>query len=100
MATQAAYAAWDALWQEVMMARKAKEFAVLAVSARTGNGAEICRVKSRDVALSIAAQKRYEDVTIPPSGGKSGRPKKVPKYERVTTMAVFANGDMEPVVVR
>jgi hypothetical protein len=80
------------------MAAKAAEYAVLTVDAHTGNGAEACRVGSQDVALKIAAQLRYEERReLDPAGGK---PKKVKKYERVTTMKIRANGDMVPVVVR
>jgi hypothetical protein len=82
-----------------MSCKKPKKYAVLTVDARTGNGAEACRVGSQDVALKIAAQLRYEEVReFGPE--RPARPKRVKKYERVTTMKVLANGNMRPVVVR
>ena len=77
------------------MARK-PEFAVLVVHARTGNGEEVCRVGSQDVALKIAAKLRYEEMRICDDGGKEAR---IKKYERVTTMKVVG-GKMTPVIVR
>ncbi len=74
------------------------QFAVLTVDARTGHGGEACRVGSQDVALKIAARLRYEEVPIEESPG--GQRKRMFKYERVTTMKVFRNGNMRPVVVR
>ena len=78
------------------MAKKV-EYAILAIHARTGNGSEVCRVGSQDVALKIAAKLRYEEVRVDAPQGRR-RTRKM-KYERVTTMKV--TGDkMEPVVVR
>jgi hypothetical protein len=81
------------------MATKPRTFAVLAVHARTGNGEEVCRVGSRDVALKIAARLRYEEVREADPRNPN-RKRCVRKYERVTTMQVLANGDMRPVALR
>jgi len=79
-----------------MKSRKT-EFAVLVVHARTGNGEEVCRVGSQDVALQIAAGLRCEEVRD--WRGGSAKAKRVKKYERVTTMKVVGD-KMVPVVVR
>jgi hypothetical protein len=65
------------------------EFAVLVVHARTGNGEEVCRVGSQDVALKIAAGLRYEEVRD--WRGDPANAKRVKKYERVTTMKVVGD---------
>jgi hypothetical protein len=71
-------------------------FAVLVIDALTGNGLEACRVGSQNVALKIAARLRYEERR---ELDENGEPKRVKKYERVTTMKVVGN-KMTPVVVR
>ena len=74
------------------------QYAVLAVDARTDHGDEVCRVASQAVALSIASLLRYEEARE--RDADTGKVRRVKKYERVTTMKVFGNGNMRPVVVR
>jgi hypothetical protein len=79
------------------MARKKPEtYAVLTVDARTGNGAEACRVGSEPVALKIAALLRYQERIVMDEGKR----RRERRYERVTTMQVCRDGSMEQVVVR
>jgi hypothetical protein len=80
-----------------MARKKPEKYAVLTVDAMTGSGGEACRTGSQEVALAIAARLRYEERRI--VNPQSGTAKKVRKYERVTTMGVYRDGSMEPVVV-